>query len=67
MTKETNSNLTLNRIKKEAQAEINKEFTAKYVSKYKNKLRDLQSAKLIVSNIEREIADLEMQMENELE
>lgn len=60
-------NLTVESIKKEAQAEINKEVSAKYVVTYKAKLRELSSAQQIVSNIQRELANLELKMEQELE
>lgn len=58
--------LTKKRVMKEAQDEVNAENAAKYKTEYKTKLRELGKAKLVVSNIEREISELELKMTNEL-
>lgn len=62
------SNITgtpsLKDIKAQAQAEVNKELSAKAVAALKGKYRELDSAKKIVANIERAIADLEASIED---
>ena len=51
-------------IKKAAQDELNKERTERVTAALKNKLRDLDNAKQIVANIERDIEDLEASIED---
>lgn len=50
------SNLTP---RQQAQAELDAEQRKQDVSRLKTKLRDLQNAKTIVANLEREIQDIE--------
>lgn len=51
-------------IKKAAQDELNKERTERVTAALKKKLRDLDNAKQIVANIERDIEDLEASIED---
>lgn len=46
-------------IKEEAEREIREEATKKAKDAIKRKLRDLEAARAVVRNIEREVADLE--------
>jgi len=59
-------NLTKESIVREATQEINKEMGEKYKKKYKALLKDKVAAMQVVSNIDNEIADLELKMEKEL-
>ncbi|MDF2435410.1 MAG: hypothetical protein JWP44_5041 [Mucilaginibacter sp.] len=43
-----------------AKEEVQDEFNNKAVAKFKAKLRELESARTIVANIERELADMEL-------
>ena len=56
--------INLKSIKEEAQKEIIEEITGKAVKLLKSKYRELESAKQIVANIEREVTDLEMSIED---
>jgi hypothetical protein len=47
-------------LKAEIAKELNAEYNDKAKAALKRKMRDLQNAKAIVQNIEREIADLEI-------
>lgn len=51
-------------IKKAAQEELNNERTERVTAALKKKLRDLDNAKQIVANIERDIEDLEASIED---
>lgn len=53
------SAIDIEAVKKEAQKQINEELTKKVKDALVKKYRDQAAAKAIVSNIEREIADLE--------
>lgn len=46
-----------------AKEELNAEIQKEAVKKLKNKLKQLHDAKVIVSNLERELADLEREIE----
>jgi TRAP-type C4-dicarboxylate transport system substrate-binding protein len=46
----------------EARKEVAEENFNKAKEQYKEKLRQLEKAKLVVTNIEREIADLELRL-----
>jgi hypothetical protein len=56
----------LTEIIKEAEAEIDEEARKTAKSKYKSKLRQLKQAKQVVSNIERELEELKLEMTDEL-
>ncbi len=56
-----------NDIKAKAKAELVEETTSEHVETMKEKLKELQSAKIVVANLEREIADLELQIEQEID
>ena len=51
-------------IKKAAQAELDAERAKRVTEALKKKLRDLDNAKQIVANIERDIEDLEASIED---
>ena len=59
-------NVTVKGVIDKAKAEINSELMSKYTVTYKEKLRELAKAELLVGNIKRELKDLEQRMENEL-
>lgn len=63
-TTKKDSKLDINAVKKQAQAEFLEETNAKAVAKYKTKLKELANAKLAVRNIEREIEDLEDELQS---
>ena len=48
----------MKKIKDEAEKELQKERAEKAKKKIKNKLQEIESAKLIVRNLERELEDL---------
>ena len=54
-----NDELTFDDVKKQVEDEIRKERLDKFSSKYKALLRQLENAKLVVRNIEREIRETE--------
>jgi len=54
----------IKKVKEEAHAEVAKEKSEKAKSALVKKLRDLENAKNIVRNIEREISDLEASIED---
>ena len=49
----------LNKAKKQAQEEVDKENMDKAVKKYKSKMQELKTAKKVVKNIERELEDID--------
>lgn len=49
--------------KKEAEKELRKERIEEAKNKFKKKLKEIEQAKLIVRNLERELEDLEREME----
>lgn len=54
-------------IKEQARLEVIRELNEKAVKTYKSKLKELQSAKLVVRNIERELEDLEEELSQQTE
>lgn len=50
----------------EAKKEISEEKFKKAKERYKTKLRELEQAKTIVANLNRELEDLEMELSNEV-
>lgn len=52
-------------VKERAKQELIAERTKDYVIKMKQKLKDIEAAKIVVSNIEREILDLELKIQQE--
>lgn len=52
----------IDKLKSEAAKEIQAEFEEKAKSKIKGKLRDLEMAKKVVANIERELEDLYVEL-----
>jgi hypothetical protein len=51
---------------KQARAEVAEEHASKYKKEYKAKLRERIQAERVLSNIDREIAELELKMNDEL-
>lgn len=51
-------------VKDAAQKELSEERAKRVTAALKNKMRDLENARQIVRNIEREIADLEASIED---
>lgn len=51
-------------VKAAAQKELSEERAKRVTAALKNKMRDLENARQIVRNIEREIADLEASIED---
>jgi hypothetical protein len=52
----------IDKLKSEAQKEIQAEFEERAKAKIKSKLRDLEMAKKVVANIERELEDLYIEL-----
>lgn len=52
--------------KEQAKKELIEERTKKYVKEMKDKLKELEAAKIVIKNIDREIADLELKIEQEV-
>jgi len=50
--------IELKAIQQEAEAELKKEFADKAKAKIKAKMRDLETAKRVVANLERELQDV---------
>lgn len=53
-------------IKEIAQEELIAERTKKYVTEMKSKMKDLEAAKVITKNLDREIQELELKIEQEI-
>jgi len=66
MATATPVNITKETIIKEAQAEITKELVDKHKSAYKRLLREREAARQVLANIDRQIEDLELKMDQEL-
>lgn len=64
MAKEGTVSMSRESIIREAKNEINKEILEELKGKYKSKLRELQRAKQIVANVEREIELIEAEMDD---
>ena len=58
------SKLSAKAITAQARKEVEQENQAKAVELLKKKLRELDTARTVVGNIEREIADLELKIEH---
>lgn len=52
-------------IREQAQDELIEERTKQYVKEMKQKLKEIEGAKVVVSNLEREIKDLELKIQQE--
>lgn len=52
----------IDKLKSEAEKEIQEEFESKAKARIKEKLRDLEMAKKVVANIQRELEDLYVEL-----
>jgi hypothetical protein len=52
----------MDRLRSEAQKELDEEFESKAKEKMKIKLRDLRNAQKLVANLQRELEDLQLEL-----
>jgi len=60
-------NMTKASIIQEAKNEVRKELADKYKQEYKSLVKQLEAARRVVSNIERQMKEYELKMEQELD
>lgn len=64
MTKKLGENSLLNQVRAQAANELVEETKAKALKLYKEKLKEIQTAEVVLANLKRELADLEQRIEH---